>query len=152
VEPAAVKADRRKMFFVIDSAERLPALKQAVDNLLPLTPGGSDRGEEPTSARVSLRQTIDADGGIWTAERALGVLEEHGWRSDSERPLNVVGNLLAAMVRDEEIKRTGRGMYTSLRPPTSVDAGYPVAPGLLAKEASPGVWVIESASDLPEAA
>jgi hypothetical protein len=153
-EAAAGKPDRRKLFFVVDGAEKLPALKQAVDDLLPGSPT-SQRADEPVSARVALRQAIDADGGIWTAERALAVLEETGWRSDSERPLNVVGNLLAAMVRDGEIKRTGRGMYTSLRPAPTTDLGYSVAPGLFAREAAPGVLIIsgvESPDDPSEAA
>jgi hypothetical protein len=139
-KPSPGKAGKQ-MFFLVDSQEHLPALKEAVDQLVPASAGRGSAGEPPV-ARVALRHAMDADGGLWTASKALGVLESHGWRSDSERPLNVVGNLLAAMVRDGEIQRAGRGMYTSLRRPPSTAAEYEVAPGVFAREASTGVWII----------
>jgi hypothetical protein len=155
VNPTASKTDWRKLLFVVDSADRLPALKQTVDNLLARPGGAGASGDEPASTRAALRQAIDTQGGTWTAERALAVLEGRGWHSDSERPLNVVGNLLAAMFRDNEIQRTGRGQYGPLHPPAGADTSYNLAPGLIAKEASPGVLVIsgiEPVNEIPEAA
>jgi hypothetical protein len=96
-----------------------------------------------------LKHAIDQDGGLWTANRALAVLEEQGWRSDSDRPLNVVGNMLAVMARDGDIKRAGRGMYASARPPKPTDAEQEVAPGVFARQASPGVWIITGLADGP---
>jgi len=154
IKPAGRKNDRRRMFFMVDGQEHLPALKDAVDQLLPGPSGGRSEGNEPPPARSVLRQAIDSEGGLWTANKALALLEQHGWRSDSERPLNVVGNLLAAMARDNEIKRAGRGMYASLRQPTSLEAEQEVTPGVFAREASPGIWIItglDAGSDVLEA-
>ncbi len=137
--------DRQPLLFMVDGRDRLPALKEAVEKYVasPVVPGAED---EPGSARVILRHAINAEGGRWSASRAYALLKTHNWQSDSERPENVVGNLLAAMVRDGEIKRAGRGMYTSVE---GVLAGVEqeVAPGVFAREASPGVWVITGLVD-----
>lgn len=136
---------RQPLLFMVDSRDRLPALKEAVERYVspPVTAGADD---EPGSARAILRHAINTEGGLWSASRAYTLLKAHNWQSDSERPENVVGNLLAAMVRDGEINRAGRGMYTSTE---RVAAGgeHEVAPGVLAREASPGVWVITGLVD-----
>jgi hypothetical protein len=150
VVPQSGKSNQQRMLFMIDGQERLPALKDAVDQLLPT----SSEGDEPTTARTVLRQAIDSEGGLWTADKALALLDQRGWHSGSERRLNVVGNTLAVMARDGEIKRAGRGMYTSNRQPASSEAEHEVAPGVFAREASTGVWIItglDASSEIPEA-
>ncbi len=158
-EPKAVgsKDARPKTLFMVDGEERFPALKQVIDQLSGSKLGEDETGE-PLSARSLLRQAIDAEGGLWSIEKALALLDQRGWTSDSDRPLNVVGNTLAAMARDDEIKRVGRGMYTSVVQPPSAQVEQEVTPGVFAREASPGVWVItglsvgEEALDSDEAA
>ena len=140
---------RQPLLFMVDGRDRLPALRETVERYVapPVVPGGQD---EPGSARMILRQAINAEGGLWSASRAYALLKTHNWQSDSERPENVVGNLLAAMVRDGEIKRAGRGMYTSVEG-VSAGAEQEVAPGVFAREASPGVWVITGLVDYSDA-
>jgi hypothetical protein len=144
------KQRRQPMLFMIEGQERLPALKEAVDQYLPSAPA-THTDEEPGSARSLLRQAIDTEGGLWNTSRARAVLNERGWRSESDRVLNVVGNTLAVMARDGEIKRAGRGTYTSLKPPPAATAEQEVAPGVLARQAAPGVWVITGLVDSGEA-
>lgn len=146
---AVAKSDQRKLFFVLEGPERLPDLKQAVEKLMRPNPGEVQIGADQ-SARATLRRAMDIDGGVWTAERAHTALESNGWRSDSERPLNVIGNLLAAMVRDNEIRRTSRGLYAPLHPTGSADESYPVGAGLVAKEPAPGVLLITGADTSSE--
>lgn len=131
------KGSRRAMLFMVDGQERLPALKEAVEQFLPTPLDNRVDSDEPPSTRSILRHIIDAEGGIWSASKALAALQERGWHSDSDRPLNVVGNTLAVMARDGEITRAERGMYASTRPLVSPDTEQEVV-----KEASPGVWVI----------
>jgi hypothetical protein len=136
---------RQPLLFMVDGHDRLPALKETVERYAaPSGAVGAD--DEPGSARAILRHAINTEGGLWSASRAYTLLTSHQWQSDSDRPENVVGNLLAAMVRDGEIKRAGRGMYTSTEP-VAAGAEHEVAPGVLAREAAPGVWVITGLGD-----
>src|SRR5262245_35409097 len=73
---------------------------------------------EPVQARSALLDAINAEGDIWTANKALALLESRGWRTESGRPVNLVGNLLGAMARDGDLVRAGRGECTSLQPAT----------------------------------
>jgi hypothetical protein len=134
---------RQPMLFMVDGYDRLPALKDAVEQYAPPHTARPEDG----SARAILRHAINAEGGLWSANSAYARLKKHGWRSDSERPENVVGNLLAAMARDGHVKRAGRGMYTSMEQRTGEPGEQEVAPGVFAREASPGVWIITGLVD-----
>jgi hypothetical protein len=144
--PSAGKAGsdievRQPLLFMVEDEQHLPALREALQRYVPAQ--AAARPEDgPGWARAVLRQAINTQGGLWSASRAHVLLTEHGWRSESERPVNVVGNLLAAMERDGEIERTGRGMYTSIGLAIAASTEQEVAPGVFASEASPGVWVI----------
>jgi len=81
-------------------------------------PGPRSRRTDATVLRGMLLPAIDALGGTWNARRAAAHLVSQGWRTESERPLNVAGNVLARLARVGEIRRLGRGRYASKRWPS----------------------------------
>lgn len=140
----AVRGARPPEFLLmLQDRNQWPDLKERVDRLLqPNSTKGTSN--EPVQARPALLDVINVEGGIWTANRALAFLESRGWRTESARPVNLVGNLLGAMARDGEIARAGRGEYTSLQPATPNPTRGEIAPGIM--QPAPGAWIFDTAA------
>ncbi len=131
-----------EFLLMLQDRNQWPDLKKRVDRLL--QPASTNEAtNEPVQARSALLDVINAEGGIWTASRALALLESRGWRTESARPVNLVGNLLGALARDGEIARAGRGEYTSLQPATPNPAQGEIAPGIM--QPAPGAWIFDTA-------
>lgn len=128
-----------EFLLMLQDRSQWPDLKERVDRLL--QPSSTN---EPVQARPALLDVINAEGGVWTASRALALLESRGWHTESTRPVNLVGNLLGVMARDGEIARVGRGEYTSLQPAASSPAQGEVAPGIM--QPAPGAWIFDTAA------
>ena len=143
-EDAAAETKPPQFLLMLEDRSEWPDLKERVDRLL--RPASmTETTDEPVQARSALLDVINAEGGIWTASRALTHLESREWRTESARPLNVVGNLLGVMARDGEIARAGRrGEYTSLQPAASRSAQGDVAPGVV--RVAPGAWIFDTAA------
>ena len=49
---------------------------------------------------------------VWDSRLALQALDAVGWVSNSDRPRNVTGNMLATLERGGHLRRVGYGSYT----------------------------------------
>jgi hypothetical protein len=141
---AAGETKPPEFLLMLQDRSQWPDLKERVDRLL--QPASTNAAtNEPIQARPALLGVINAEGGIWTANRALAHLESRGWHTESARPVNLVGNLLGAMARDGEIARVGRGEYTSLQPAIPNPAQEQIAPGIM--QPAPGAWIFDTAAN-----
>ncbi|GAA2523573.1 hypothetical protein [Winogradskya humida] len=132
-----------EFLLMLQDRSQWPDLKERVDRLLqPTSPNVATT--EPVHARAALLDAINAESGIWTASRALALLESRGWRTESARPVNLVGNLLGVMAREGEIARAGRGEYKSLQPTVPSSAQEEIAPGIM--QPAPGAWIFDTAT------
>jgi len=132
-----------EFLLMLQDRNQWPDLKERVDRLLQPT-STSEATNEPVQARPALLDVINAEGGIWTASKALALLKSREWTTESARPVNLVGNLLGVMARDGEIARAGRGQYTSLQPAPPNPAQGEIAPGIM--QPAPGAWIFDTAA------
>ncbi|WTW95403.1 hypothetical protein OG216_19365 [Streptomycetaceae bacterium NBC_01309] len=63
------------------------------------------------SSRLVVLSACSTGQGPWTARKVHSLLLERGWTSKSDRPENVVGNVLNKLTKDGTFKRIGRGVY-----------------------------------------
>lgn len=140
---AATETRPPEFLLMLQDRSQWPDLKERVDRLLQPT-STNEATNEPVPARSALLDVINTEGGVWTAHRALALLESRGWQTESARPVNLVGNLLGAMARDGEIARAGRGEYTSLQPVTPNATQGEIAPGIM--QPAPGAWIFDTAA------